>query len=105
MGEDAARIEFDELPERETDALPEHCHYKDEGCELADSCLNCPFEECIYDKPGGKQRWLKKERTAEMVRLYTEEGKGVKELAGIFGVSKRTVQRGLKKVLNGNNRR
>lgn len=99
MGEDAARIEIDELPENPDlirDLLPEQIYYKDEGCDLADSCLNCPYEECIYDRPGGKRLWMKKERSAEMIRLQTEEGKTVKELAVMFGVSRRTVQRALK---------
>ena len=99
MGEDAARIEIDELPENPDtiqDLLPEHIRYKDEGCDLAGSCLNCPYEECIFDKPGGKRHWMKEERSAEIIRLHLREGKTVKELADIFGVSKRTVQRALK---------
>ncbi len=39
----------------ELDLPPEYCHYRDEGCEFADSCLNCPLTECIYDEPGGRQ--------------------------------------------------
>ena len=98
MGEDAARIEFDEVPENSDtqDPLPEHVGYRDEGCDLAESCLNCPYEECIYDKPGGRRQWIKKERSTEMIRLHTEEGKAVKELAAMYGVSKRTVQRALR---------
>lgn len=80
----------------ELDLPPEYYHYRDEGCELAESCLNCPFPICIYDEPGGKQRLLKKQRDGEMVRLFRDAGKGVKELASIFGVSQRTVQRALK---------
>ncbi len=81
----------------ELDLPPEYCHYRDEGCELAESCLDCPFPNCIYEEPGGKQRWLKRIRNKDMARLYTTEGKKVKELAQMFGVSKRTVQRALKK--------
>lgn len=77
---------------------PEYCHYKDSGCDLADSCLNCPFQECIYDEPGGRQRWLKRQRDKEIARLFTTEGKGVKELALMFDISQRTVQRALKGV-------
>src|SRR3989304_1304402 len=80
----------------EPDLLPEYRQYRDEGCDLADSCLNCPFPKCIYDEPGGKQRWLKRLRAREMVRLFTIKGKGVKELAQMFAVSQRTVQRALK---------
>jgi hypothetical protein len=99
MGEDAARKEIDELPENSEviqDLLPEQINYKDEGCDLADSCLNCPYEECIYEKPGGKRLWRKKERSAEMIKLHTEEGKTIRELAVMYSVSRRTVQRALK---------
>lgn len=81
------------------DLPPEYCQYKDQGCELADSCLECPFPQCVYEQPGGKQRWLKKRRNREIIKLFTTEGKGVKELALIFGVSQRTVQRALKNSL------
>lgn len=82
------------------DLPPEYHHYQDEGCEFAESCLNCPLPVCIYDEPGGRQRFLKKQRDREMARLYTIEGKGTGELAQIFGVSQRTVQRALKEVLS-----
>jgi len=82
------------------DLPPEYCHYRDAGCDLADSCLNCPFPRCIYDQPGGRQRWLKRLRDKEMVRLFTAGGKGINELALIFSVSQRTVQRALKNSLS-----
>lgn len=87
--------ENDGNSETEEDLPPEYCHYKDEGCELADSCLNCPFLQCIYDEPGGRQHWLKKARDKEIARLFRSEGMGVKELASIFGLSQRTIQRAL----------
>ena len=79
-----------------TDLPPEYCQYHDEGCEFAQSCLNCHLPICVYDEPGGKQRLLKRRRAAEMARLFTREGKNIGELAQIFGVSSRTVQRALK---------
>ena len=82
------------------DLPPEYCHYRDEGCDLADSCLNCPLPRCIYDQSGGKQRWLKRLRDRQIVRLASTEGKGVKELAMMFRLSQRTVQRALKRVKN-----
>ena len=30
-------------PGSQLDLRPEFCQYRDEGCELAGSCLNCPF--------------------------------------------------------------
>ncbi len=89
-------MEPEESDDVELDLPPEYCHYRDEGCELAASCLSCPFSRCIYDEPRGKQRWLKRLRAREMVRLFTTEGKGIKELALMFSVSQRTVQRALK---------
>ncbi len=82
------------------DLPPEYCHYRDEGCDLADSCLNCPLPRCIYDQSGGKQRWLKRLRDRQIIRLASTEGKGVKELAMMFRLSQRTVQRALKRVKN-----
>ncbi len=83
----------------ELDLPPEYCHYRDEGCEFADSCLNCPLSKCIYDEPGGRQRWLKRQRDRHIARLFTTEGKRAKELALMFGLSQRTVQRALKNSL------
>ncbi|MDH5696301.1 MAG: helix-turn-helix domain-containing protein [Dehalococcoidia bacterium] len=85
------------LTNTELNLPPEYCHYQDDGCEFADSCLNCPFPECIYAQPGGKQQWLKRLRDEEVIRLFTTQGKGVKELASVFGVSRRTIQRILKR--------
>jgi len=78
------------------DLPPEYCHYQDEGCEFAESCLNCPLPLCVYEEPGGRRRLLKRLRAKEMARLLTAEGKGIGELAQIYGVSERTVQRALK---------
>ncbi len=89
-----------EMSQDGLDLPPEYCHYRDEGCDLADSCLNCPLPRCIYDQAGGKQRWLKRSRDREITRLAGTEGKGVKELAMMFRLSQRTVQRALKGVKN-----
>ena len=88
---------FLEEDESEPDLLPEYCQYTDEGCEFAGSCLGCSLPRCVYDLPGGKQRWLKEMRDEEVVKQFADEGKGVKELATIFGISQRTVQRILKR--------
>ncbi len=47
---------FDEenISESEPDLPPEYCRYRDEGCDLADSCLDCPFPQCIYEQPRGR---------------------------------------------------
>ena len=86
------------------DLPPEYCHYRDEGCELAGSCLNCPLPGCIYDHPRGRQRWLNRARDRKITRQFVAEGKGIRELALEFGVSQRTVQRALKRTLNNGGR-
>lgn len=85
----------------EMDLPPEYCYYPDEGCELAPNCLHCPLARCVYDQPGGRQHWLKRQRDREVVRLFTTGGKEVKEVAAMFGVSQRTVQRALKRANQG----
>ena len=81
--------------QKESDLKPEFCHYKDEGCEYAQSCLECPYPQCLYDEPRGRQQWLKELRNKEIGKLFTSGWK-VKELALLFGVSQRTIQRALK---------
>ena len=92
LQEETTRIEAD-LP-------PEYCQYRDKGCDLADSCLKCPLPQCIYDVPRGRQHWLKKLRDREIARLFSSEGKGVKELALMFGLSRRTIHRALRNSLS-----
>jgi hypothetical protein len=100
MGRDKTlpqKSRFSGAPDTELDLPPQYCHYRDDGCEFADSCLSCPFPECVYAQPGGKHRWLKRLRDKEILGLFTTEDKGVKELAVMFGVSRRTIQRILKR--------
>ena len=89
-----------ELEDNELDLPPERCHYRDEGCEFADSCLSCSLPQCVYEQSRGRQHWLKRLRAGEIKRLFTAEGRGVKELSIMFGVSQRTIQRALKRVKN-----
>ena len=93
-------MELRPIDNTERDLPPEFCRYHDEGCEFASSCLNCPLPLYVHDEPGGRQRLLKRQRGRDMVKMYTTEGKGIKELADIFKVSQRTVQRALKKAFS-----
>jgi hypothetical protein len=89
--------------ENDLDLLPEYCRYQDDGCEFADSCLNCPFPDCIYAQPGGRQQWLKSLRDKEVLKLHSQ-GKSVRELAEMFGLSSRTIQRILKRDRDNNSK-
>ena len=81
---------------KEKDSRPEYTQYRDEGCELSGSCLQCNLTQCIYDRPRGKHRMLKTVRDRQMVALF-HAGKATADLAKIFGVCQRTVQRILRK--------
>ncbi|OGO30727.1 MAG: hypothetical protein A2Z29_00520 [Chloroflexi bacterium RBG_16_56_11] len=90
----------EEIHDERTDLPPEYCHYRDEGCEQATSCLTCPFPQCLYDEPRGRQHWLKGMRNKEINRLFSG-GRGIRELASLFGVSQRTIQRAVKGKVTG----
>ena len=94
-GGDILEEERETVGQSKPDLKPEYCHYKDEGCEYAQSCLECPYPQCLYDEPRGRQQWLKELRNKEIGKLFTSGWK-VKELALLFGVSQRTIQRALK---------
>ncbi len=78
------------------DALPEHTHYRDEGCDIHPSCLTCPLPRCRYDEPGGIRALLGAYRD-RMIAQMRQQGMGIDELARRFGVSRRTVFRALEK--------
>ena len=100
ISDDELELAEEEPTEDESDLPPEYCQYRDEGCEYASSCLNCPFPQCLYEEPRGKQRWLKELRNKEIARLFSSGGWGVKGLALLFGLSQRTIQRALKSTLS-----
>jgi hypothetical protein len=79
----------------EEDLPPEFCSYHDEGCEYSSSCLECPFPDCIQDTPGGARRMLKKTRN-NYIKALVSRGWEAPDIASLFGVSLRTVQRACK---------
>ena len=77
------------------DALPEHLDYRDEGCDLFPSCLECPLPRCRYDVPGGVRTLVNRERDHQMRALRFDAGLSVDDIADRFQVSRRTVFRAL----------
>lgn len=67
--------------------------YRDEGCELATSCLNCPFPRCHYDDPVIPRKARNALRNAEILRLLREEHMAVPDIAEHCKVSESTVYR------------
>jgi hypothetical protein len=74
------------------DSLPEFTRYKDDGCEVSESCFDCPLPRCRYEEPGGLRAVLNETRDRQIL-LLRSKGLGVDDLAGRFGVSRRTVFR------------
>ncbi len=79
------------------DLLPGESSYEDKGCEMASSCLNCPFPSCLEEEPRGKARFRMR-RQAERMAELKREGKSLGEISAVFAVSERTVRRRLEKV-------
>jgi len=79
----------------ELDLLPEEIDWRDEGCDVFPSCLNCPLPRCVEEELRGQQRLRMAARNRQMAELR-RRGKSVKEIAELFGLSQRTVQRALK---------
>ena len=75
------------------DRLPNYSDYCDEGCDLFPSCLECPLARCRYDEQAGERRAATRLRDKELLRQRSLACKNVAELAKSFAVSKRTVQR------------
>jgi len=77
-------------------ALPEwyiaNGRYKDTGCSEAPSCLSCPLEMCVLDRP---QNWESEERREKIRKLWGAGDTTVKAIAGDLGISTRTVHRAL----------
>ena len=78
----------------ELDLLPEQIEWRDQGCEFFPACLDCPLPKCVEDEPRGLQRLRMAARKRRMVDLR-RDGRSIKEIAQLFGVSRRTVQRAL----------
>lgn len=86
---------------REFDIIPDDINWKDTGCEIYSSCLNCPLDKCMEEEPRGRQRLRMLARSNRMAELR-EQGKSIPEIARCFQVSQRTVQRALARVKDKN---
>jgi hypothetical protein len=75
-----------------SDSLPEHTRYRDDGCEVNESCLTCPLPRCRYDEPGGLRGLVNSYRDGQMMELRLN-GVPVETIAERFGLSRRTVFR------------
>ena len=75
------------------DRLPDYSDYRDQGCDLSPSCLKCPLPRCRHDAEAQGKRSARMLRDREILRQRTAAAKSAAELAAEFNLSKRTVQR------------
>ena len=71
-----------------------------EGCDLFPSCLDCSLPNCRYDEAGGAQRRIRNLRDREVLKLHHSGGMSIKELANRFDLSKRTVYRIIRRIVD-----
>ena len=83
-----------------TRGLPENTVYRDTGCDLAPSCLECPLALCKYDDPKGARRDRNVMRDTEILRLFAQ-GLKISTIALKVHISDRTVYRVLQRELGG----
>ena len=85
---------------RVPDTLPEDQSYVDNGCEASASCLECPLPQCKFDDPAWYRAYCRRGRDLEFLSAQQLEGLSVFEIAYRYGVSPRTVHRGIRRVEN-----
>ena len=83
--------DVDERPPR--DPLPEYLDWRDDGCEVAPHCLQCPLPRCKYDEPGGAHALWMSARDREISKLRRRHGVPVDMLADTYGLSRRSIFR------------
>lgn len=67
--------------------------HRDDGCEVAPSCLRCPLPQCKYDDPTVYHLWLQESRDRKVIQVKRAENLTLAQLAQHFEVSERTIQR------------
>jgi AraC-like DNA-binding protein len=82
------------------DRLPDYSEYRDRGCDLSPHCLKCPLPRCRHDLEAHSKRSARMLRDREILRQRTTAGKSVAELATEFDLSKRTIQRIIRRLSN-----
>lgn len=74
------------------DLLPEHTHYRDNGCEVSPRCVECPLPRCRYELPGGLSGLRRRGRNANVLAFH-RRGSSIDTLARDFNLSRRTIFR------------
>lgn len=67
-------------------------YYRDTGCSIAPSCLNCPLPRCRYDVQGGA-RSMRLAVRDPLIKAAYQSGEPIEVIARRHNVSRRTVHR------------
>lgn len=65
--------------------------FKDDGCEVSPSCLNCAFPRCKYDDQGWMQRERRRRRDQAVLEARQRDGLTVRQIARRFDINERTI--------------
>lgn len=81
-----------------SDGLVDGAEFLDDGCDVAELCLECPLEMCKYDfgswRDNGRPASMAKDPLMrELVRQYDAEGMSNVAIAQELGIGARGVQR------------
>jgi len=63
------------------------------GCDLYLDCLRCPLPRCRFDEKARRSRAARMLQARDILKERTSVGKSVAELAAEHDLSKRTIQR------------
>jgi hypothetical protein len=85
-------LRIDDADTVRADELPEHVVYRDSGCDLAPSCLRCPFERCKYDAAATRRRTTEA-RDREIALLRRKYGAPLHMLCQTYNLSRRSIFR------------
>ena len=72
---------------------PSFYHYEDDGCEVAETCLECPLPRCKFDDMEWFGKYRRLARDLRITSIIDEEGLSVAVAAKRFSVTPRTVFR------------
>ena len=72
---------------------PEVFHYEDTGCEISNSCLDCPLPQCKYDDPVWFQKCQRLAKDMKVIKAMQKDELTVEETAEKFDVTGRTIFR------------
>lgn len=76
------------------DALPEGTAYRDTGCRYHDSCLTCPFTQCVFEDPLRHRAETARQRAVVAMSVVSKNGGVITDAAAsTAGVSIRTLYR------------